>query len=558
MTEPGDSTFPPDVPDDHSADDDLGAPEAAFLASGAQAPTTNVLPLSAGRKRRSSASDDENSTAPPPSPDSASASSKGKGGEAAGDGGKPKKKIDWGKYTRLVESFTLIYPTDTAWDAGKRKIVKLANMAHMFGADYVRMWKASPDRKSIDEEQLVFDPTEQCGEDAINLWDGLGIEPTPCETRDVEPMLALLDHLCSRCDSAVTSVDEVKHWVLCWLALPLQKQGAKMATALVFHGPQGTGKNLFFDAVRDMYGRYGVMVGQTEIEEKYNAWVSAKQLVVCNEVVSRQELFHNKNRLKWMIDAERIPIRSMHTDTRWEQNWANLVFLSNEKMPIALEEGDRRHLVVYTPVPEDGRLYDQVRAFLAAGGAAKWMHYLLHYPLDGFHEHTKPLMTQAKQDLIELSMEPGERFMLDWMNGYLHLPRTVCSAEQLYRAFRRWGENTGERWAPNQTQFTSTVKKWAIEKIERDADGRRLEPVLTYKVINLVDATSSRKAVRCWIPRGCGPLNGVSEGEWAGSAVDAFDVALGRFLRTRDGGSGSDDSPSSPAPSSGKKAGGDK
>jgi putative DNA primase/helicase len=557
VIEPDDPALPPDDHDGEPVNSAEVTPESAFLASEPSEPPSNVLPLDAAKKRRSKASTDPKSEHAPPSPDSASAPSKGKGGEAAGDGGKPKKKVDWGKYTRLIENFTLIYPTDTAWDGEKRKIVKLANMAHMYGADYVRMWKASPDRKSIDEEQLVFDPTEQCGKDAINLWDGLGIEPVACSSSDVEPMLALLDHLCSRCDGAVTSVDEVKNWVLSWLALPLQKQGAKMATALVFHGPQGTGKNLFFDAVRDMYGRYGVMVGQTEIEEKYNAWVSAKQLVVCNEVVSRQELFHNKNRLKWMIDAERIPIRSMHTDTRWEQNWANLVFLSNEKMPIALEQGDRRHLVVYTPVPEDAGLYDRVRAFLVAGGAAKWMHYLLSYPLDGFHEHTKPLMTQAKQDLIELSMEPGERFMLDWMNGYLHLPKTVCSAEQLYRAFRRWGENTGERWAPNQAQFTSTVKKWSDEKIEKDSEGRRLDPVLTYKVINTVDATSSRKAVRCWIPRGCGPRNGVSEGEWAGSAVDTFDAALSRFLRTREGGSGSDE-PVSPAPSSGRKAGGER
>ena len=558
MIEPDDPNFPVGVPGDELEGHDPGTPESAFLDAVTELAPNNVLPLSAARKKPSSAPDGANSTTQPPSPESASASSKGKGGEAAGDGGKPQKKIDWGKYTRLIENFTLIYPTDTAWDGEKRKSVKLSNMAHMFGADYVRMWKASPDRKTVDEEQLVFDPTEQCGEDAINLWDGLAIEPVACEAKDVEPMLALLDHLCSRCDGTVTSVDEVKNWVLCWLALPLQKQGAKMATALVFHGPQGTGKNLFFDVVRDMYGRYGVMVGQTEIEEKYNAWISAKQIVVCNEVVSRQELFHNKNRLKWMIDAERIPIRSMHTDTRWEANWANLVFLSNEKMPIALEQGDRRHLVVYTPVPEDGKLYDQVRAFLAAGGAAKWMHYLLNYPLDGFHEHTKPLMTQAKQDLIELSMDPGERFMLDWMGGYLHLPRTVCSAEQLYRAFRRWGENTGERWAPNQAQFTSTVRKWSDERVEKDANGKKLDPVLTYKVINLVDAMSSRKSVRCWIPRGCGPLNGVSEGEWAGSAVDAFDVALSRFLRTREGGSGSDDGTGSPVPSPGKKAGGDK
>lgn len=499
------------------------------LPEGTPAPAP-VADLAAKRRERAVlvASDE----APPSSPDErADAPAKGKGGE------KRRKEIDRGKYTYMVENFVLIYPSDTAWDKAKRKRVRISDMGHMYGSDYVRMWKASPDRQTIDEEMLVFDPSLTCGPECINLFDGLALQPTPCDDKECAVMIELLRHLCGRCDGGVTSVDEVMHWVLRWLALPFQKRGAKMATALVFHGPQGTGKNLFFDVVRDMYGKYGVMVGQTEIEEKYNGWLSAKQLVIGNEVVSRQELYHNKNRLKWVIDAKKIPIRTMHTDTRWEDNWANLVFLSNEKRPLLVEIGDRRHLVVYTPTPEDRDLYDRVRAFLAAGGAAKFLDYLLRYPLEDFHEHTKPLMTEAKQELIELSMAPEERFMSDWMEGYLHLPLQVCSAEQLYRAFKRWCETSGEKYPPPQAAFTTAAKRWAIERIERDEYGKRLEPCLAYKVVTLPNqaASSGRKSARCWLPRGTGPLNGVSEGEWVAGAIDAFEVALSRFLRTREG-----------------------
>lgn len=496
-------------------------------------PTPAPSPVShLAAKRAAKAAVAASEGTPPPPGESANAPQQGKGG------GKRKKPIDHGRYTYLCENFVLIYPSATAWDKAKRKRVLIADMAHMFGSDYVRMWKASPDRQTIDEEQLLFDPTLSCGPDAINLYDGFAIEPQACADKDVDVMLQLLRHLCSRCDEQNMTVDEVMDWVLCWLALPFQQPGAKLATALVFHGPQGTGKNLFFDAVRDMHGKYGVMVGQTEIEEKYNGWLSAKLLIICNEVVSRQELYHNKNRLKWVIDAKRIPIRTMNTDTRWENNHANLVFISNERRPLLLEIGDRRHLVVYTPVPEDQGLYDKARAFLAANGHAKFMHYLMTYPLRDFHEHTKPLMTEAKQDLIELSLAPEERFMGEWINGYLHLPTQVCSAEQLYRAFRRWCDNAGERYPPPQAGFTTAAKRWAIERVERDEDGNKRDPCLGYKVINLPAATASsgRRSVRCWLPRATGPLNGVTEGAWAAESVDAFEAALGRFLRTREGG----------------------
>jgi hypothetical protein len=499
------------------------------------------------RSRRPAAAAVEPSDAPSP-PSEAS----GEDGGKKGKGGKREKKIDWTRFTYLVENFVLIYPTDTAWDREKRKQVKIANMAHMFGTDYVRMWKSSADRKTVDEEQLVFDPTESCGLDAINIWDGLAVEPIKCDTdRDCEPMVTLLRHLCGRCDSSVSTVDEIMHWVLCWLALPFQKRGAKLATALVFHGPQGVGKNLFFDVVRKMYGRYGVMVGQTEIEEKYNGWLSGKQFIIGNEVVSRQELYHNKNRLKWVIDAPEIPIRTMHTDTRWEQNWANLVFLSNEHKPLVLEHGDRRHLVVYTPTAEDGRLYERVRSFLEADGPGKFLHYLLTYPVDDFHEHSKPPMTEAKRELIELSMSPEERFMGDWIEGYLPLPVQVCSNEQLYHAFQRWCERQGERYVPPQHVFTNSAKRWALERIERDDQGKRLDPCLTYMVAtsSLDPATQKRRSMRIWAPRGCAPEQGVTVGDWAEAAVDAFSLPLGRFLRSRDAA----DAP--PPPARGAKGG---
>lgn len=511
-------------------------PETPQEALGDTAPPSNVVALNGRGKRQPKASASTNEAESPPSPDSASAPSQGNGGEKAG--GRAKRKIDWGRFTYLLENFVLIYPTDTVWDHSKRKQVKISNMAHMYGTDYVRMWKASPDRKTIDEEDLVFDPTMTCGPEKINLYRGLAIEPIPATEADVAPMLDLLYHLCGRCQGDEAGIEAVMQWVLRWLALPLQRPGAKPRSALVFHGPQGTGKNLFFDVVRGMYGEYGIMVGQTEIEDKFNGWLSAKQLVIGNEVVSRQELYHSKNRLKWVITEETIPIRTMHTDSRSERNHANVVFLSNERQPLVLEQGDRRYLVVYTPVPEDGVLYARVRDFLANDGPAKWLHFLLHYDLGDFHEHTKPLMTEAKQDLIDLSMRSDERFMSEWIGGFLHLPMRPCSAEQLYRAFRRWCDASGERYPPAQHAFTMAARRWVAERVERDAQGERLEPCLDYKVTTLPAdplTSSGRRSIRCWLPRGTGPLNGVSEGAWVAECVDAFETALGRFLRSHEG-----------------------
>ncbi|WP_377153323.1 primase-helicase family protein [Roseateles sp. UC29_93] len=465
---------------------------------------------------------------PPPS-------SSGGSPATGGKGARPKKKLDWGSINRLFKSFVLIYPTDTVWDEETRSIVKINALRLAFGSDTVKVWLADKERRRmVHVDNLVFEPGQNLGPDYINLFDGLPTEP---EEGDCAVMIELLHYLCSTSDAPGLGPEEIADWVLRWCALPLQRPGAKLDTALVFHGSQGTGKNLFFDVLRDLYGEYGVMVGQTEIEDKYNTWLSRRLLIVGDEVVSRQEMYHAKNRLKWIVTQKtKIPIRAMHQDTRWESNHANLVFLSNEAQPLALEDGDRRYCVIYTPTKHLGDLYQRVSEFLDAGGAAKFLHFLINLDLQDFGEHTKPPLTTAKQTLIELGFKPAERFMHEWISGFLPLPMRVCGVEQLYQAFQRWAHQNGERYPPKQADFTQQARKFVDERIEVSADGVRQAPLFDYKVIQTRAGPSSpRKAMRCWIPRGCRPPEGTTEGEWAGSSIDSFQTVVRNFLRAADG-----------------------
>lgn len=450
-------------------------------------------------------------------------------GEGAGAKKKKPKAINFGDVNRLVENFVLLYGTDTVWDGESRQIMKINALRLAFGNDAVKMWLGSKERRMVPIQHVVFEPGQDTGPDHINLFDGLPVEPEP---GDCSVMIELLQHLCSESSVTDTGVAEVMDWVLRWIAYPLQHVGAKMQTALVFHGAQGTGKNLFFDAVRDLYGDYGVMVSQNELEDKFTSWLSRKLFIVGDEVVTRAEMYHKKNQLKWLVTAEKkIPIRAIQQDVRHESNHVNLVFLSNESQPLALEDGDRRYLVVYTPTkgPED--LYTRAAQFLKEGGARKFLHYLQTLDLGDFKPSTKPLMTQAKADLIELGLKPAERFAAEWLGGFLPLPVRPCTAEQLYGAFRKWAEKMGERFPPPQATFTRSVERWVVERTETRPDGTRSPPRLRYKVVKLAHEDGGRKCFRCWIPDGTGPRDGATEGEWMASCVQDFQAMVDRFCR---------------------------
>lgn len=469
---------------------------------------------------------------PAPPPGGAKAPPRGKG--------RTRGPLNLGAISRLLDSFFLIYGTKNVWDDEMRRIVPVDALRLAFGNDAVRTWLAAPDRKMLMIEDLLFEPGMDLPAGRINLFDGLELQPLPCSEADVAPMLDLLRHLCSASGDTPDECEEVMHWVLRWCALPLQRVGTKMQTAIVMHGPQGTGKNLFWDTWRDLFGRYGITVGQTELEDKFNDWLSQKLAIVGDEVVSRQEMYHNKNRLKLVVtQGAKFPIRAPHMSTRWESNHANVVFLSNEGQPLALEERDRRYMVVYTPLAADQALYDRVKRFLDADGARKWLHYLQSYPLDGFDPHTKPMMTQSKVDLVRVGWRPAQRFGHEWLEGLLMLPMHPCSVEQLYRAFRRWCEHSGERFPPAQAGFSSELKRWASER-QHSGEDRRAQPVLALKAVNLEQAHGGRKTVRCWLPRGTGVPEGQSESRWVTQCVEDFEQALRRFTRDLSGGSRSE------------------
>jgi putative DNA primase/helicase len=366
----------------------------------------------------------------------------------------------------LLQRFTLIYGTDTAFDDVRRVIIGLGPLRSAAGKSLVRMWLEHPARKTVLPDQVGFDPACTNPQVVCNLWGGW---PTVPQQGGCDALLRILQHLCSREDKP----RDVYRWVLKWLAYPLQHPGAKMQTALLMHGPEGTGKNTVFGAVRQAYGRYGFTFTQVELESQFNGIFSGKLFGIGNEVVSRAELYHQQGRMRNMITEGEWPINEKNLPARMEQNHCNMVFFSNRIDIAKLDPDDRRYCVIWTPDPADPALYLEAKAELQNGGAAAlhW-HLLNEVSLDGFDEHSKPPMTRAKRDLIGLGMDSTERFWREWSeeHGELRELYMPCTSAQLYSAYQLFCRRLGVG-KPAQQDTLSTVlgKKPGLKLDRREA-----------------------------------------------------------------------------------------
>lgn len=307
-------------------------------------------------------------------------------------------------------------------------------------------------KKVVRMDEVGFDPAGTDKRIICNLWGGW---PTTPKRGSCDTLLELLEYLC--CEEE--NYQAVFKWVLKWIAYPIQNPGAKMRTALVFHGPQGTGKNLFFEAVMAIYGEYGRIVDQAAIEDKFNDWASRKLMMIADEVVARQELYHVKNKLKSFVTGEWIRINPKNVAAHDERNHVNLVFLSNESQPLVLEKDDRRYTVIHTPEKLPAEFYQQVREELNNDGIAALHDYLLRLDIGDFDEHSKPPMTKAKENLIDYGLDSVQRFVNVWMAGEIeNAPFCPCLGRHLFTVYRRWCDLTGERSPRSESQFIGQIR----------------------------------------------------------------------------------------------------
>jgi putative DNA primase/helicase len=367
------------------------------------------------------------------------------------------------------------------FDTWTNKIVHKDQMVAVLPAgmrgDDVKRHPVWQQRGAFYLDQVGFDPACSDIHVKLNTWSGWPMQPV--EGR-CGALLTLLEYLCSAEDNG----REVMQWILRWLAYPLQHPGAKMASAIIMHGPQGTGKSTLFEVVASIYGRrchnqqmnYSVWLDQKALQDNFNADWENKLFVTAEEVVNGSDKWQLKNELKALVTSDTIRIRRLFRDGYPTRNRVNLVFLSNENQPLPLENDDRRHLVVYTPPELEPEFYDDVFLEIENGGVEAFYHYLMNLDLGDFHPKKKPPMTVAKRDLIELSLPSEARFINEWVGGFLDLPVCPCRSMDLYDVYLKWCRRNGESRPRPSNQFLGYIGR--LHEWKSSALGRLYE---TYK-----------------------------------------------------------------------------
>ena len=392
----------------------------------------------------------------------------------------------------MFDRYFLIYGTKEVWDDVERIRLPVDTIKLARPNEY-DIWLKSEARITVKADNIWFDPTrtkvpKHDKDIAINTFDGLPMKPVDNMTADdaqklCTPIIELLLHLCEGDQS-------IYDWVVRWLAIPLQRPGTKLDTALIFHGEiQGAGKSLFFDRIMTrIYGDYGVILGQGQLESQYNDWVSNKLYALFEEIFSGSDRYSQMGMVKQLITGNTIYINQKFMSGWKQDNYVNAIFLSNNMMPLSLEQNDRRHVVCYPKkkIPEpllkdvakalDNTNDDMLRAFYT---------YLMKLDLNGQTAHSPAIMTGSKRQLIRLSQPNWEVFYDDWVKGEAGIPYCSSLTDDLYDYYQHWCRKGGERGTTKTKLMTYIGRREHKERLRYQMQGSARPVQSTIIAINM-------------------------------------------------------------------------
>jgi phage/plasmid primase-like uncharacterized protein len=390
---------------------------------------------------------------------------------------------------RAIERYIHLHGSESVWDTVLWEEISHAALRKTLHDDVYPAWKNSNQRKMVNYKNLIFDPANDYPrDDYINKFKGLPLTPIR-DDKKAQAIVQLLFTLCSGEDNA----QEVLAYLLSWLAYPLQNKGAKMQSAVLMFGVfHGLGKSLFFDKImRAIYGDYGKVCGQTQLFNKFNDYQEDALYLLFEEIASQEDKWAGYGLIKWMVTGETTMLEAKFKNAKPIRNYFNSVVLSNSIQAVALEEYDRRFLVINAIMKISKELISEITIGknIRPGYVEAFYYMLLNLDLTGFDEHSEPPHTAARQSVIKVGRRSYHRFFHDWVSGMLpekcRVPFCSARSEDLFAAYKIYCEYTGARSVDIET-FSPHIKTY-VRAMQKNY---KLDSVAEYRMVFCVDSAA--------------------------------------------------------------------
>lgn len=382
------------------------------------------------------------------------------------------------EFERMNARYVYVESMDMVWDREFQQFVQPKALKMRGPAE--RQWLSPAyDGKRSTADSPIFEPNEdRVPHRRLNLYDPTVIlRPSASAMAPFEggDGLQLIQRLVL---NLAEGGERDASYILQWLAHALRNPGKK-SVALVLRGVGGTGKGLLAQICRKIFGRYAVGIGHEQLESRFNGWLSECVLGLANEIsaASFRDKVSAESKLKALVTEEMVTIERKGKDVYETPNYAKLLFMANDRVPLIINPQDRRYSVVasgWKLVDKDPEL---IAAIVAATEDPSFIQLVVDYlhalPLDTFNPHV-PHANAAREAVISDGLSGPERWWFEELPPAGRYPSLAIHAQ-----YRQWCDSTGERVLPFSTLMRARPENVKLVTARTDSlDSLRLRSMV--------------------------------------------------------------------------------
>jgi len=225
------------------------------------------------------------------------------------------------------------------------------------------------------------------------MWRGFAVEP---QQGDPTPFI---EHAQAVCGEDGAAAD----YMLNWMAFSVQRPGTQPEVALVLRGGQGTGKGTLGRLLLRFFGPHGRhLTQQRHLVGNFNAHLHGALVVFADEAFFAGDK-QAEGALKGLITEPTITIEPKGVDAFTAPNQLKVIIASNSRWVVPAGADERRYAVVEVSdgLAGNHEYFERVNRWIAQGGDAIALHYLLNRDISEFNPRVVPKTAGLDRQKLE-------------------------------------------------------------------------------------------------------------------------------------------------------------
>lgn len=330
---------------------------------------------------------------------------------------------------------------------------------------FVQMWRLDENIRAYKKQ--VFDPSGGSPECYFNTYKGVAADLLTDLEYDEEVGDVGLQHFLELVDMVSNRNQEVKEYILNWLAQKIQTPHKRTQIVIILKGLGGSGKSTFADYVRALLAPHSSGTDKlSDISGNFNDIIKDKVYLAIDDPSGLNAL----KQIKSFVTGD-VPQREKYKNVLDNvKSYVDMIVTVNSSEILSFDGGERRFMLVQSSgeqcslVCKDKQFWKDKYKFLnykdpCPHTLVAVTNFLRERDIVHFSPEIDRVISEEFMSEKRKRMRQEERFIKDFIDTKPDTDRVVISMKNMWSNYKKWTEDTREDHPLKYQSFKEKIRQ---------------------------------------------------------------------------------------------------